>query len=70
VETPLLLIHGRNDPRVPVEESIEMYKRLSEKGVETKLIIYEDEGHGVVKRRNREHYMESVAQWFTRHMPP
>lgn len=70
VETPLLLIHGRNDPRVPVEESIEMYRKLSEKGVETKLIIYEDEGHGVVKRRNREHYMESVAQWFTRHMPP
>ncbi len=70
VEAPLLLIHGRNDPRVPVEESIMMYEKLREKGVETELVIYEDEGHGVVKKENRLDYMERVVNWFLRHMPP
>jgi len=70
VETPLLLIHGANDPRVPVEESIMMYNKLAEKGVETELVIYDDEGHGVVKKANRLDYMDRIVKWFLKHIPP
>lgn len=49
IEAPLLIIHGRNDPRVPVDES----EQIAEKAPNTEIIVFEDEGHGVVKLANQ-----------------
>jgi dipeptidyl aminopeptidase/acylaminoacyl peptidase len=60
IRAPLFLEHGRNDPRVPVGESEYIHRVLSEKGVRTELVVYEDEGHGIEKLPNRIDVYERV----------
>lgn len=53
IKAPLMIIHGKNDPRVPVGEAEQMYKAILEKGGTAELLIYGDEGHGIAKLKNR-----------------
>jgi dipeptidyl aminopeptidase/acylaminoacyl peptidase len=53
IRAPLFIQHGRNDPRVPVSESEHIHAVLTQKGVESELLIFEDEGHTVEKLPNR-----------------
>ncbi|HVC40653.1 MAG TPA: S9 family peptidase [Candidatus Saccharimonadales bacterium] len=53
IRAPLMLIHGANDPRVPVGEARQLHASLRARGVASELLIYEDEGHGLAKRANR-----------------
>jgi len=53
IKAPLMIIHGRNDPRVPVGEAEQMYKAIIDNGGISELHIYEDEGHGIAKQKNR-----------------
>lgn len=53
IKAPLFIIHGRNDPRVPVGEAEQIHRILTDKGIPTEMLIYEDEGHGLQKLRNR-----------------
>jgi len=48
IKAPLLILHGRNDPRVPVQETEQM--AAAAKDVE--LMIFEDEGHGITRHAN------------------
>ena len=50
---PLFVIHGANDPRVPLSEAEQIKRALDERGVECELKVYYDEGHGLAKRANR-----------------
>jgi len=52
VKPPILIIQGDNDERVPLSESIQMYEKLKEQNIPTQLLRFEDEGHGVIKRKN------------------
>jgi dipeptidyl aminopeptidase/acylaminoacyl peptidase len=47
IRAPLFVIHGRNDPRVPVSEAQQLTESLKRRGVTCELLIYEDEGHGL-----------------------
>lgn len=49
IRAPLLIIHGRNDPRVPVEESVQ----ISEAVADSEVLIFDDEGHGIAKLGNQ-----------------
>jgi pimeloyl-ACP methyl ester carboxylesterase len=49
IKAPLLVIHGRNDPRVPVAESVQIAAAVTK----SELLIFEDEGHGVAKLGNQ-----------------
>ncbi len=53
ITAPLFVIHGRNDPRVPVSEAEQLAGTLHERGVRCELVIYEDEGHGLARLANR-----------------
>ncbi len=53
IGAPLFVVHGRNDPRVPVGEAEQLVARLSERGVRCELTVYEDEGHGLARLANR-----------------
>lgn len=53
IKAPLFIIHGANDPRVPLSEAEQMYKKLKELGREVELVVYQDEGHGLGKLKNR-----------------
>jgi dipeptidyl aminopeptidase/acylaminoacyl peptidase len=53
IRAPLMLIHGANDPRVPVSEARQLHASLRARGIASELLIYDDEGHGLAKRANR-----------------
>jgi len=52
IETPLLVVHGENDPRVPVGEARQIAEAIESKGGQVETLIFEDEGHGIAKRSN------------------
>jgi len=53
IRAPLLLIHGANDPRVPVGEADQIHRALVERGIRSELVVYDDEGHGLQKLANK-----------------
>jgi dipeptidyl aminopeptidase/acylaminoacyl peptidase len=62
IRAPLFVQHGRHDPRVPVGESEQIHRVLTEKGIRSELLIFEDEGHKVEKLSNRiELFTRAVA---------
>lgn len=61
IVAPLLIIHGANDPRVPLSEAQQMHNKLIAKGAHSELLVYYDEGHGISKLPNRiEAYTKAV----------
>lgn len=53
IKGPLMIIHGKNDPRVPVSEAYQAKDYLTKGGVHVDLLVYEDEGHGLQKLKNK-----------------
>jgi acetyl esterase/lipase len=53
IRAPLFVIHGRNDPRVPVSEAEQLVGGLRMRGIRCELRIYADEGHGLARLANR-----------------
>jgi dipeptidyl aminopeptidase/acylaminoacyl peptidase len=49
IQAPLLIIHGRNDVRVPVSEAVQIHEAA--RGSE--LLVFDDEGHGILRHGNR-----------------
>ena len=49
IRTPLLILHGRNDPRVPVSES----EQIAERAAQAEIMIFDDEGHGIARLANQ-----------------
>jgi dipeptidyl aminopeptidase/acylaminoacyl peptidase len=62
INAPLFVVHGRNDPRVPVSEAEQLVAAVRERGLRCELLIYEDEGHGLARLANRlDAYPKAVA---------
>ncbi|MDQ3513500.1 MAG: S9 family peptidase [Chloroflexota bacterium] len=53
IRVPLLVIHGANDPRVPLHETEQIVEAVRRHGGRADLVVFDDEGHGLVKRANR-----------------
>lgn len=53
MRAPLFIVHGRNDPRVPLSEAEQIHRVLDGRGVRTELAVYDDEGHGLKRLANR-----------------
>jgi dipeptidyl aminopeptidase/acylaminoacyl peptidase len=70
IEAPLLVIHGANDPRVPVHEAEQIVATLRARGRDVEYLLYEDEGHGLAKAKNRADAWPKVVTFFERHMGP
>ena len=68
IRAPLMVIHGANDPRVPVYEAEAMVGALRGRGAEVEYLRYEDEGHGLAKAKNRADAWPKVVAFFQRHM--
>ncbi len=66
--TPTLILHGENDPCVPVNQAYEFYRALRERKVPTELAVYPREGHGV---RERAHVIDAdqrALRWFEKYL--
>ena len=53
ISAPLMVIHGANDPRVPLSEAQQMVSALEERQVPVRFLVFNDEGHGVIKLKNK-----------------
>ncbi|MEX2626540.1 MAG: S9 family peptidase, partial [Ilumatobacteraceae bacterium] len=53
LRAPLFIVHGANDPRVPLSEAEQIHAILDERGIRNELLVYADEGHGLSKLPNR-----------------
>ncbi|WP_336345538.1 S9 family peptidase [Halalkalicoccus ordinarius] len=67
IEAPLFVLHGANDPRVPVGEAEQIADRAAEH-VPVETLIFEDEGHGFTKLENRIEAYTRIADFLDRHV--
>lgn len=58
INVPMFIAHGFNDPRVPVEEAMQIATALKQRGLEPSVFIAPDEGHGFQKLDNRIYFYE------------
>jgi len=65
-QTPTLFLHGENDNDVHITQAEEMYMALKRRGVETVLVRYPREGHGLREPRHRLDALERTLGWFDR----
>ncbi len=65
-QTPTLFIHGEQDNDVHITQAEEMYMALRRRGVETVLLRYPREGHGLREPRHRVDALEKTLSWFDR----
>jgi dipeptidyl aminopeptidase/acylaminoacyl peptidase len=70
MSAPMLVIQGRNDPRVVAAESEDLVRQLRAKGKELELLIFEDEGHDVLKYENRVTCYNAITDFFTKYLKP
>ena len=68
VRAPLFVVHGANDPRVPLSEAEQIAAALRSRGIECELRVYSDEGHGLAKRANRLDAYPAVIAFLARHL--
>ena len=67
VRAPLLVIHGAHDTNVPVSESQQIVNELRALGATAEMLMFDDEGHEIVKRANQQRLTAAVADWIRRH---
>ena len=63
MKVPFFIAHGFNDPRVPVEEAMQLAAALRERGQNPRMFVAPDEGHGFAKLDNRVYFGERVASF-------
>lgn len=68
--TPTLVTAGESDFRVPVDQSLQLFTTLQLKGVDSKLIIFPDEGHWILKPQNSEFWYQNVIGWLDKYLKP
>jgi dipeptidyl aminopeptidase/acylaminoacyl peptidase len=64
--SPMLIIHGEKDYRVPVTQALQCYNVLKAKGVPARLVYYPDEGHWILKPKNSLLWNREVSVWLAR----
>jgi dipeptidyl aminopeptidase/acylaminoacyl peptidase len=68
IEAPLMVIHGANDPRVPVSEARQLAAALEQRGVPVDLLVFDDEGHTLSKIKNKLVAYEAIVGFLDRNL--
>lgn len=68
ITAPLMVIHGRNDPRVPLYEAEQIVEALQERQRTVQLRVFDNEGHGLSKRENRIAGYAAAAAFLLQHL--
>lgn len=66
--TPTLITQGELDFRVPLSESMTTFKLLQRRKIPTRLVLYPDEGHWILKGENSRHHMSEVLGWLKKYL--
>jgi len=68
ITAALMVVHGTNDPRVPVTEAEQIVASLRSRNVPVEYLVYPDEGHGIAKRKNQLDCYPKVAAFLKKHL--
>ncbi|MFU1782229.1 alpha/beta fold hydrolase [Haloarcula japonica] len=68
IDAPLFVLHGANDPRVPVGEAEQIAEQAAAQGVPVEKFVFDDEGHGISKRENRIEAYTAVVEFLNEHV--
>jgi dipeptidyl aminopeptidase/acylaminoacyl peptidase len=69
-KTPMLVTGGELDFRVPYTEDLSMFTALQRQNVPSRLVIFPDEGHWVLKPQNQRLWWNEVQAWLTKYLSP
>ncbi|HEY6118666.1 MAG TPA: S9 family peptidase [Pyrinomonadaceae bacterium] len=67
-KTPILIIHSELDYRVPLGEGLQLFTAVQRMGVPSKLLVFPDEGHWVLKPQNSQLWYHTVLDWLDRYL--
>jgi dipeptidyl aminopeptidase/acylaminoacyl peptidase len=67
-KTPMLVVHGQNDYRVDVSEGFQAFTAARVMGVPAKFLYFPDEGHWVLRPRNRRVWWSTVLDWLNTYL--
>ncbi len=67
VTTPLLILHGANDERVPIGQPMEFYRALKDRGKTVELVFYPREGHGVQEYYHQRDRLQRQYEWIAKY---
>jgi dipeptidyl aminopeptidase/acylaminoacyl peptidase len=68
IRCPMMVIHGANDPRVPIGEAEQIVAALRKREVPVEYLRYEDEGHGLAKLKNRLDAYPKMVAFLDKHL--
>ena len=67
-KTPILIIHGELDYRVPFGEGLQLFTAAQRMGIDSKLLMFPDEGHWVLKPQNSQLWYHTVLNWMDKYL--
>ena len=67
-KTPTLVVAGERDYRVPYTQSLEFFSALQRQGVPSKLVVFPDEGHWVLKPQNSQFWYKAFLDWLAEYV--
>ena len=66
-DTPILVTHGELDYRVPVEQGMSAFNAAQMMGVPSKMILFPDENHWILKPQNSVHWNREFFAWLDKY---
>ncbi len=66
-KTPMLVIHGQLDYRIPVEQGIGVFTALQRRGIDSQFLYFPDENHWILKPHNSVLWHDTVNAWLKKH---
>jgi dipeptidyl aminopeptidase/acylaminoacyl peptidase len=69
-KTPTLIIGGELDYRIPYAEGLSLFTALQRQGVASRLLVFPDEGHWVLKPQNSQLWWSEVHKWIGGQLNP
>jgi dipeptidyl aminopeptidase/acylaminoacyl peptidase len=68
--TPMLVIHGERDYRIPYSQSLGMFNALQRRNIPSRLVVYPDENHWILKPQNSIQWYREVHGWMAQYLRP
>jgi dipeptidyl aminopeptidase/acylaminoacyl peptidase len=68
IRTPMLVVHGERDHRVPIAEGLKLWTDLCRHGVDAKLLYFPDENHWILKPQNVKVWYDTVLAFLAHHV--
>ncbi|MBV8879669.1 MAG: S9 family peptidase, partial [Planctomycetaceae bacterium] len=70
IRSALLVAHGRNDPRVPFSEAVQIAEKVRGQGRQVWTVYADNEGHGFARKENRDYFSAATSLFFLQHLIP